>query len=272
MRIVELSDHPGAELRKAKRERVAAEDRARSDYQRAVTRHQNHLAEIRDRRQQVRAQHQWWAWLRCGLTLRRERRTAPLPPVLARQPTGKEEALAAGVQGEQLTADRLGRVLDDEWTLLRGYRNRRGEIDHLLLGPQGLMAIEGKHHNATIHCDGDVWWFDKYDRYGNHVDQGRIKDHGNRSPSQQLNEPADALEVFLAQRGHPVQIRRLALLTHPLSRLGNCRNPTVEIATSMDTIISLLSSSPPALDTRQLVQLENLIVRDHRFHQGHHPR
>ena len=55
----------------------------------------------------------------------------------------------AGIEGEQLVASGLGRVLDDEWTLIRGYRNRRGEIDHLLLGPRGLIAIEGKHRNAT---------------------------------------------------------------------------------------------------------------------------
>jgi len=44
----------------------------------------------------------------------------------------------AGIAGEQLVATELGRVLDDDWTLLRGYRNRRGEIDQLLLGPRGL--------------------------------------------------------------------------------------------------------------------------------------
>jgi nuclease-like protein len=46
--------------------------------------------------------------------------------------------LMAGADGERLVAAGLGRVLDDDWTLIRGYRNRRGEIDHLLLGPRGL--------------------------------------------------------------------------------------------------------------------------------------
>ena len=63
----------------------------------------------------------------------------------------------AGIAGEQLVASGFGRVLNDEWTLIRGYRNRRGEIDHLLLGPRGLAAIEGKHRNALVHCDGDHW-------------------------------------------------------------------------------------------------------------------
>ena len=76
----------------------------------------------------------------------------------AGQSSSEEEILTAGVAGEQQVAAQLGRVLGDEWTLLRGYSNRRGEIDHLLLGPRGLLAIESKHRNATVHCDGDTWW------------------------------------------------------------------------------------------------------------------
>jgi len=39
----------------------------------------------------------------------------------------------------------------------RAARPRRGEIDHLLLGPLGLFAIEVKSINATVHIDGDRW-------------------------------------------------------------------------------------------------------------------
>jgi hypothetical protein len=109
----------------------------------------------------------------------------------------------AGIAGEQLVATELGRALDDDWTLLRGYRNRRGEIDQLLLGPRGLFAIEVKNLNATVHVDGDRWRADKYDNYGNLVEQRPIADRMGRSPSVQLNEPADDLERFLAERGQP---------------------------------------------------------------------
>jgi Nuclease-related domain len=72
-------------------------------------------------------------------------------------PTDPEERIRAGIAGEQLAAVELGRALDDDWTPLHGYRNRRGEIDHLLLGPRGLFAIEVKNINATVHIDGDRW-------------------------------------------------------------------------------------------------------------------
>ena len=113
----------------------------------------------------------------------------------------------AGIAGEQLVATELGRALDDDWTLLRGYRNRRGEIDQLLLGPRGLFAIEVKNLNATVHVDGDRWRADKYDNYGNLVEQRPVADRMGRSPSVQLNEPADDLERFLAERGQPAGIR-----------------------------------------------------------------
>jgi hypothetical protein len=179
----------------------------------------------------------------------------------------QEEILTAGMAGEQMVVAGLGRVLGDDWTLLRGYRNRRGEIDHLLLGPQGLIAIEGKHRNATVHCEGDDWWFAKYDRYGNLVERGRISDRRGRSPSVQLNEPVSMLEGFLRSRGNPVPIQRVVLFTHPRSRLAGCRNLTVHVATSTDYVINLLNGLPPALEQAQLARLEQLIVRDHSFHE-----
>ena len=172
----------------------------------------------------------------------------------------------AGIEGEQLVASGLGRVLNDEWTLIRGYRNKRGEIDHLLLGPRGLIAIEGKHRNALVHCTGDHWWFTKFDKYGNAVERGEMTDSRGRSPSQQVNEPASQLESFLRTRGHPVAIERMVLLTHPRSRLGNCVRATVHIATTTSEVIGMLDDSTTALPKPEREQVERLIIRDHRFH------
>jgi hypothetical protein len=266
MRTIELSNHPRAQLRKVHEERRDAAERARSDYERALARHNRQVAKLRKHRDQARGHRRWLTWLRRALALRRLRRAAPRPPPRTEPSSAEEEILAAGIEGEQGVATELGHALGDDWTLLRGYRNRRGEIDHLLLGPRGLLAIESKHRNATVHCDGDDWWFDKYDRYGHHVEHGTIADHGGRSPSQQLNAPAGELEAFLASRGHRVPIQRVVLLTHPRSRLGTCRNPTVRVATSTGQVLALLNGSPPALGPAELRQIEDLIVRDHRFH------
>jgi hypothetical protein len=266
MRVVELSNHPGAMLREI---RLRPDAEYRQDavrYETALAQHQQHIREAEQARDRARAGHRWWAWLRGVFAVRRARRNAPEPPHAAGPSADQQEILMAGIEGEKLVARGLGRVLNDEWTLIRGYRNRRGEIDHLLLGPRGLIAIEGKHRNALVHCAGDHWWFTKFDRYGNAVERGEMTDSRGRSPSQQVNEPASQLEEFLRTRGHPVAIRRVVLLTHPRSRVGDCVRPTVHVATTTGQVIGMLDDSMTALSEPERALVERLIIRDHRFH------
>jgi len=270
MRVVELSNHPRAMLREIRQRPGAAERRDAARYEAALAQHRERVREAERARDQARAGHRWWAWLRGVLAARRARRRAPEPPRATGPSADQQEILMAGIKGEQLVASGLGRVLNDEWTLIRGYRNRRGEIDHLLLGPRGLIAIEGKHRNALVHCAGDRWWFTKFDKYGNEVEHGEMADNRGRSPSQQVNEPASALEDFLRARGHPVAIQRVVLLTHPRSRLGDCVRPTVHVATTTGQVIGMLDDSTTALPEPERAQVERLIIRDHRFHASKH--
>ena len=196
--------------------------------------------------------------------LRRARRDATELPHATGSSADQEEILLDGVEAEHLVASELGRALNDEWTLIRGYRNKRGEIGHLLLGPCGLIAIEGKYRNALVHCAGDHWWFTKFDKYGNPADRGEMTDNRGRSPSQQLNEPAGELEDLLRAKGHPVAIQRVVLLTHPRSRVGNCVRPTVHVVTTTSQVIGMLNDSATALSEPERAQVERLIVRDHR--------
>ena len=268
MRIVELSDHPSAMLREERKRQHTTEEQARSTYAAELARHQERMQEARARQREARLRHRWLAWLRAVFAMRRERARAPRPPVIPAWPSGQEEILMAGRAGEQRVASELGRVLDDAWVLFRGYRNRGGEIDHLLVGPRGIFAMEGKHRNATVHVDGDHWRYDKYDRYGNLVEQGEIADRGGRSPSMQVNQPADELEKFLHSRGQNVTIRRVVVLTHDRSRLGTCRNPTVFVTSSTDQVLAMVRESPAQFDTGKATEIERLIRQDHVFHEA----
>jgi hypothetical protein len=266
MRVVELSNHPRAMLQQERKRRAAETARDRARHEAALDQHRQRVAQARRARDQARSQHRWLAWLRGAFAVAREKRRAPSPPRSLTLPSEQEEIITAGMQGEELVATGLGRSLRDDWTLFRGYRNRGGEIDHLLLGPRGLFAIEVKYRNATVSCDGDRWWFIRYDNYGNPVARGELTDQRGRSPSEQVNQPASRLEDFLRSRGHRIQIQRIVALTHPHSRLGNCVRPTVLIATSTAQVISLLKGSAPRIAADERHQLEELIVRDHRFH------
>jgi hypothetical protein len=228
----------------------------------AAPRHQTRLAEGRARHQ-ARAQRQWLNRLRGAAAAWRERRSTGGPAAAGGRRSRREAVLQAGVTGEQSAQDALGRIFGDDWVMLRGYRNQAGEIDQLLLGPRGLIAVEVKHLNATVHCDGDEWRADRYDKYGNLVEQYAITDGGGRSPGRQLNEPADLLEQFLHSRGHPIPILRIVLLTHPRSRIGNCRSADVRITTSAREIGQLVRDSGIALDPVLAGAIEYLIVGDH---------
>jgi len=266
MQVIELSNHPGDMLTDVTRRRQAARKRAEARYEDTVIRHQARVQTIRVKRDQARRNHRWWTWLRLSLAVRAEKRRAPAKPVPDTGDTDAEEKIRAGIAGEQLVAAELGRALGDDWTLLRGYRNRRGEIDHLLLGPSGLFAIEVKNINATVHVDGDRWRADKYDNYGNLVEQHPVADRRGRSPSQQLGEPAADLERFLRERGQAVTVQCVVVLTHRRSRLGVVRNPTVNVATSAGDVLSLVRGSVGQLGERQRAEVQRLIRRDHNFH------
>jgi Nuclease-related domain len=142
-------------------------------------------------------------------------------------------------------------------------RHRRGEIDHLLLGPRGLFAIEVKNINATVHIDGDRWRADKYDNYGNLVEQRPVTDRRGRSPSEQLNEPAGELERFLHERGQKVTVQRVVVLIHRRSGLGATRDLTVLVGTSIGYLLSLVGDSPDDLGPAERAEIKRLIRRDH---------
>lgn len=217
MRTVLLSDHPADMLEQARIRANAEQQRAMARYESELRRHRDEVRKAEEARDQARRRRRWLAWLRHSLAFRGARRQAPTPPELVAVPTDEQSRLAAGIAGERQVANELGRALGDDWVLMRGHRNRLCEIDHLLFGPGGLVAIEVKNINGTVHCEGDKWCVDKYDRYGNLVEQYDLVDRGKRqrSPSVQLNEPADLLEDFLHSRGEDVDVLRVVLLTHP---------------------------------------------------------
>ncbi|HET9975304.1 MAG TPA: nuclease-related domain-containing protein, partial [Streptosporangiaceae bacterium] len=262
-------------LSDAARRRPGAERRALSVYEDELVRFRARVQAAKVRKDRARAGRRWWAWLRLSMTAWRVKRGIPRPPVPAagHASYGRsdlEEKIMAGIAGENLVAAELGRLLDDSWTLFRGYRNRRGEIDHLLLGPRGLFAIEVKNLNATVHIDGDRWRADKYDRYGNLVEQRVIADRRGRSPSVQLNEPADELARFLARRGQHAVVQRAVILAHTRSRLGTVRDPTVLAGTSVGYALDLVEASASRLDRDQRTAIADLIQRDHSFHDRRH--
>jgi len=274
--------------RRLQQQRQEEQEAAQARYEEALAEHNAHIDSLRTERRNARSNRRLWTWLMLSLAVRRAQQAPPEQPRITAEPTEDEEILSAGAQGEQIAVSRLETGLNSDWYLFRGYRNGGGEIDQLLVGPTGLYAVEVKYLNATIECQGDEWWYKHYDKYGNLKRQGAIVDRGGRSPSQQLNMPADALEEFLRSRGHAISIRRVVLLTHPNSMVKYCGDQTVDLVTeSADDVLAFLQPSPadpfrvwsrpglepsPTLEAAELTEVERLIVRDHHHHNSRRPR
>lgn len=221
MRVVELPDHPGTDLPAVQDERLLASEQALGDYEAALARHRSATATVRTRRRESWRKRRWLAWLGEVLAEWGERRRAPRRPAFPGV-TEQEKILTARLDDEHLVQDHLGRALGDEWVLFRGYRNSAGEIDHLLLGPRGLFALE-------------------------------------RSPRGQASVAPETLQGLLNDRGLPVEIERITLLTHPRSPLDSYESLAVLVATDMDYALTRLNDSRTLLSPPVLADVERLI-------------
>jgi hypothetical protein len=272
MRFVPLSDHPGDMLAEARREREAAGGKAEERHRRDLAARQERIGQARERRDKARAERGLLSRLRWGLIAWWRQLARPPRRPAARTPSHGEEAIKGGIKGEQEVADVLRGALDDAWVLVKGYRNRRGEIDYLLLGPGGLFAIEVKYVNGTFAITRERWRYVRYDNYGNQVGDGLLHDARRRPPNVQLAEPLALLEQFLASRGQPARMRPVVLLNHPKARVSQCAADVgVEVLTSTAALRDLVRAADEQIAARKLADIERLVVRDHRFHEERRP-
>lgn len=173
---------------------------------------------------------------------------------------------AAGVQGEQQLAWSLS-GLDDSWTMLRGYRNRRGETDSVLVGPLGVWAVEVKRRRVRLHAVGDKWWYEKLSARGNVVETEWAVDGGGRSWARQVNDVAADLAAWLMRNGHPIQIRTAVMLMHEQAQFGRCEQLTVTmIGIHPAQLLDAIRRYASPLNSSECEQIVTLIRRDHHFH------
>ena len=197
-----------------------------------------------------------------------------MPTRPRRAPVGDAESVwRAGKEGEDRVAAALDGVLGDDWTLFRGYKNPGGEIDQVLVGPSGVIAIEVKYVNGRVHISGDKWTRDKYDNYGNLVERGAsMSDGGGRSPSAQLNAAASRLEWFLEKQSPGAgRVSRAVVLSHDKSELGRVSKPSVDYALTLKDVrrrgrASAMLNRPPRFSRDGAAHIARLIERDHHYH------
>lgn len=228
MKIIILSDYVRDTIKAREADRDREYTRKLDDYKKIKIEIEN-----KNRAQKKTASDEWKkgryikaAYLFVKFICTRLFQSSPQEPV-KELPDQSDKQWVAGANGEDIVSTFLSNKLSDEWTYLRGYENRKGEIDGILIGPTGLFAIEIKYRRGHLVINGDRWLMDKYDNNGKLV--GRLLEFKKgRSPSLQLNEPADALEELLRRKGISCPIFRIVLLCHEKTKIEELNNLTID--------------------------------------------
>ncbi len=267
--ILELSNHAAAKVDAARSTRRTNHAQSLAHYQRAISDREQAIQNWQRAKSVALARREWVVAFKSWRQLRAAK-NAQAPQAPLNSVPGREEALwAAGQEGERRLDAFLASRLDGDWTLLAGYKNAKGEIDRILVGPEGVFAFEAKNVNGVIHCDGDHWWRDKRDRYGNLVERGvPIADKGGRGPSRQINEAVETLERFLGKRAaRAPKVTRVVVFTHDRVVLGAMENISVNIVATLAGLDMdrMFAQGGERLEDGLRRQIVALIRRDHEF-------
>jgi len=159
-----------------------------------------------------------------------------------------------GRLGERIVTSALRRLPDDyilinDVMLARG----RGNVDHVLIGPCGVVAIETKRLAGHIRCDGDAWWINGYSR---------------RSISRQVNAGAGVLQRSLVKHHPDLEgsalrwVESIVVFTHPLCRLDvhHSRTIVVRFSELLTAVLAVTDRKrvPPAVVERLALTLRSM--------------
>ena len=72
---------------------------------------------------------------------------------------GQFSGYKRGDAGERVVAKTLASTLSDEYSLINdvGLPDGYGNIDHVVIGPNGVFVIETKNYAGKVVCHGDDW-------------------------------------------------------------------------------------------------------------------
>ena len=145
---------------------------------------------------------------------------------------------SGGLQGEQITIEAL-QNLPDSYYLINDVNlpNGYGNIDHVVLGSNGIFIIETKNFEGEIICSGDRW-IRHYEGSLKISMKGRSyyqedRDYEIKSPSKQVKGNALRLKQYIASKNIFSKSLRLwvegmVVFSHD-NVILHCDNPTVPV-------------------------------------------
>lgn len=105
--------------------------------------------------------------------------------------------------------------LDDSCYLINDVilPSSRGNIDHILLTPKGIFAIETKHWNGTIVCNGDEWL--RRHQKGFFSSKGSEVDSPSRQVKRNAFNLSRIIESEVFHNTFKIWVEGLVVFTHP---------------------------------------------------------
>jgi len=171
----------------------------------------------------------------------------------ARRQYAKLSSYRKGIAGEELVSTLLARLSDD-FCLVNDVkvRGHRGNIDHVLIGPCGVVAIETKNYQGLVTCDRNEW-FKNGRRIRNISRQAR---GGARALRDWLKDTFPAFRPFLLDH-----VEDVVVYTHPLCRLEiNRPGSTIVRYSELLNVISV-KAERRVLDPSQSLRIGDALAR-----------
>jgi hypothetical protein len=168
---------------------------------------------LRNKRELYFAEALAWLVLAAILMLATDSLFGLVPLALVPSSIARYARYAKGEAGERLVSRAL-ETLDDTYCIVHDAQIPGGNVDHVVLGPNGIFVLETKHHAGLIRCQGDRW------RRARHSSARAFE---IRSPSLQVKRNAalvrERIQVFEQSllRGYPrvAWVQAMVVFTNP---------------------------------------------------------
>jgi len=152
----------------------------------------------------------------------------------------------SGWEGEKHVTILLKATLNDDYYLINNvhFHNGYGDIDHILLGPNGVFVVETKNWSGRITCSGDIW-------------QRQSTKRNLGSPSEQVKRNAARVKQVIEASGKLpfVWVEAVVVFTNNNADLRiNCPSVSVLKLHQLPNYITTHRSS----NTLSVIQLETI--------------
>lgn len=112
----------------------------------------------------------------------------------------QREIKEAGNKGEEIADERINSILNRDDYLIRNieinYKNKRTELDKVIINKNGIFIIEVKNYSGTIYGEKDDEYWKKYKV----TDAGNTYEKDIKNPLIQLNRQINILSNYLKSK------------------------------------------------------------------------